>query len=131
MEMTNQNMEEKTNKAGVLHRKSLCFAVRIVKLSNYLKEEKKEYTLSSQILKSGTSIGANLAESSAAYSKKDFLSKVYIALKECSETLYWLELLHQTDYITDEMFRSMQQDCEELRRMLSATTKTLQEAENT
>ena len=91
MEMTKTDMEaEKTEKTGILRRKSLRFAVRIVNLSKYLKEEKKEYTLSTQILKSGTSIGANLAESATAFSKKDFISKVYISLKECSETLYWL-----------------------------------------
>ena len=132
MEMTKTDMEaEKTEKTGILRRKSLRFAVRIVNLSKYLKEEKKEYTLSTQILKSGTSIGANLAESATAFSKKDFISKVYISLKECSETLYWLELLYLTEYISEEMYRSMQQDCEELRKMLSATTKTAQEAEIT
>ena len=130
--MTKTDMEaEKTEKTGILRRKSLRFAVRIVNLSKYLKEEKKEYTLSTQILKSGTSIGANLAESATAFSKKDFISKVYISLKECSETLYWLELLYLTEYISEEMYRSMQQDCEELRKMLSATTKTAQEAEIT
>ena len=130
--MTKTDMEaEKTEKTGILRRKSLRFAVRIVNLSKYLKEEKKEYTLSTQILKSGTSIGANLAESATAFSKKDFISKVYISLKECSETLYWLELLYLTEYISEEMYRSMQRDCEELRKMLSATTKTAQEAEIT
>ena len=126
--MTETNMEEKkTENAGILRSKSLQFAVRIVNLSKYLREVKKEYTLSRQILKSGTSIGANLAESATAISRNDFLSKVYIALKECSETLYWLELLKLTDYITEEMYQSMQSDCEELRKMLSSTTKTIQE----
>ena len=73
--------------------KSKRFAVRIVRLYQYLCEEKREFVLSKQILRSGTSIGANLAEAECAISKKDFLSKIYIALKECSETLYWLELL--------------------------------------
>lgn len=126
--MTETNMEEKkTENAGILRSKSLQFAVRIVNLSKYLREVKKEYTLSRQVLKSGTSIGANLAESATAISRNDFLSKVYIALKECSETLYWLELLKLTDYITEEMYQSMQSDCEELRKMLSSTTKTIQE----
>ena len=117
--MTETNMEEKkTENAGILRSKSLQFAVRIVNLSKYLREVKKEYTLSRQVLKSGTSIGANLAESATAISRNDFLSKVYIALKECSETLYWLELLKLTDYITEEMYQSMQSDCEELRKML-------------
>ena len=128
MEITNTDMEEKkTENTGILRLKSLRFAVRIVNLSKYLREEKKEFTLSKQILKSGTSIGANLAESTAAFSRKDFLSKVYISLKECSETLYWLELLRLTDYISEEMYQSMQADCEELRKMLSSTTKTIQE----
>jgi len=126
--MTSTNMDaEKTEKAGVLRSKSLQFAVRVVNLSKYLNQEKKEYTLSKQVLKSGTSIGANLAESATAFSKKDFLSKIYIALKECSETQYWLELLYRTDYLTEEMYHSMQQDCEELRKMLSSTTKTIKE----
>ena len=118
---------EKTEKAGILRSKSLQFAVRIVNLTKYLNQEKKEYTLSKQILKSGTSIGANLAESATAFSKRDFLAKIYIALKECSETQYWLELLYRTDYLTEEMYHSMQQDCEELRKMLSSTTKTIKE----
>ena len=105
--------------------KSKRFAVRTVKLYKFLCEEKKEYILSKQILRSGTSIGANLAEAETAISKRDFLSKVYIALKECSETQYWLELLHETDYLSEEMFQSLYHDCEELRKMLSATTKTL------
>ena len=126
--MTRTNMDvEKTEKAGILRSKSLQFAVRIVNLTKYLNQEKKEYTLSKQILKSGTSIGANLAESATAFSKRTFLAKIYIALKECSETQYWLELLYRTDYLTEEMYHSMQQDCEELRKMLSSTTKTIKE----
>ena len=105
--------------------KSKRFAVRIVKAFQYLCEEKKEYVMSKQILRCGTSIGANLAESVTAISRKDFLSKIYIALKECSETLYWLELLYETDYLSCSMFISMKQDCEELYRLLSAVTKTL------
>lgn len=105
--------------------KSKRFAVRIVKLYKYLCEEKHEYVLSKQLLRSGTSIGANLAEAECAISKKDFLSKIYIALKECAETKYWLELLNETEYLTEEQFQSIFSDCEELRKMLSATTKTL------
>lgn len=105
--------------------KSKRFAVRVVKLYRYLCEEKHEFVMSKQLLRSGTSIGANLAEAECAISKKDFLSKVYIALKECSETKYWLELLSEAEYLRDDQFRSICADCEELRRMLSATTKTL------
>ena len=108
--------------------KSKKFAVRIVHLYQQLCNEKKEYVLSKQLLRCGTSIGANLAESECAISRKDFLAKVYIALKECSETLYWLELLYETDYLSQSDYHFIQSDCEELRRMLSATTKTLSES---
>ena len=110
---------------SVVREKSLLFAVRIVKLYQFLCDEKKEYTLSRQILKSGTSIGANLAEARAAISRKDFLSKLYIALKECLETLYWLELLKETDFLTQEQYLSLYNDCEELRKMLSSAAKTI------
>ena len=115
-------MEEKSN----AHYKSKQFAIRIVRLYQYLCTEKREYVLSKQLLRSGTSIGANLAESKCAISKKDFLSKIYIALKECSEALYWLELLYETGYITPQEYHSIQSDCEDLYRILSDTTKTLQ-----
>ena len=105
--------------------KSKRFAVRIVRLYKYLCEEKHEYVMSKQILKSGTSIGANLAEAECAISRKDFLAKIYISLKECAETKFWIELLYETEYITEEEFISILKDCEELRRMLSATTRTL------
>lgn len=107
--------------------KSKQFAVRIVNLYKYLCNDKKEFVLSKQILRSGTSIGANIAESECAISKKDFLSKLYIALKECSETLYWLDLLHDTEYLTEEQYNSMKKDCEEMRKMMSASTKTMAE----
>lgn len=106
--------------------KSRQFAVRIVRLYQYLCSEKREFILSKQLLRCGTSIGANIAESECAVSKKDFLNKIYIALKECSETQYWLQLLYETDFLTQMEYRSMQSDCEELRRILSATTRTLQ-----
>ena len=105
--------------------KSKRFAVRIVRLYQYLCDEKKEYILSKQLLRSGTSIGANLAEAECAISKKDSLSKVYIALKECAETKYWLELLNDTEYLKSDEFDSIEKDCEELRKMLSSTTKTI------
>ena len=107
--------------------KSKKFAVRIVNLYKYLCNDKKEYVLSKQILRSGTSIGANIAEAECGISKKDFLSKIYIALKECVETIYWLDLLYETGYIDERMYLSMKSDCDELRRMLSATTKTTSE----
>ena len=85
--------------------KSKKFAVRIVNLYRYLSAEKKEYVLSKQILRSGTSIGANIAESEYAQSRKDFLSKLYIALKECAETLYWLDLLYETEYLSEKEYQ--------------------------
>jgi len=106
--------------------KSKRFAVRIVNLYKYLHDEKNEHVMSKQILRSGTSIGANLAESETAFSRKDFASKIYIALKETCETLYWLEILHETGYLTDEQFDNITADGMELRKMLSVTTRTLQ-----
>ena len=113
-------METNINKV-----KSKQFAIRIVRMYQYLTKEKHEFILSKQILRSGTSIGANIAEANCAISRKDFLSKMYIAFKECSETLYWLELLYETDYLTESMYQSMLSDCNELYRILSKSTKTL------
>ena len=113
------------DKTQTVRHKSKKFAVRIVRLYQYLCNEKKEFTLSKQLLRSGTSIGANLAESDCAISRRDFLDKIYFALKECSETLYWPELLHETDYLQDVEFQSIYADCEELRKMLSSSTKTI------
>ncbi|MBR4703238.1 MAG: four helix bundle protein [Oscillospiraceae bacterium] len=104
--------------------KSKAFAIRIIRLYKYLQTEKKEFILSRQLLRSGTSIGANLAEAHYAVSKSEFLAKTYIALKEAAETLYWLELLYETDYLNESQYHSLRADAEELRRMLSATTKT-------
>ena len=104
--------------------KSKAFAIRIVRLYRYLCEEKKEWILSKQLLRSGTSIGANVVEALAAISKKEFLSKMYISFKECCETEYWLELLHDTDYLSDEEFNSIIQDNLALKKMLSSITFT-------
>ncbi len=118
--MTN-TIEQKEN---IGKAKSKAFAVRVVNLYKYLCEVKNEKVLSKQVLRSGTSIGANLAEAETAITLKEFNQKVYIALKETSETIYWLELLRDTSYISQEEFASMYKDCEELRRILSATTCT-------
>ena len=112
---------------GTTKTKSKKFALRIIKLYRYLVVEKNEYVISKQILRSGTSIGANLAEAECAASRKDFLSKLYIALKECSETRYWLELLVESDFIDQKSFESIYNDCQELMRMLSSSTKTLKQ----
>ena len=105
--------------------KSRKFAIRIVRLYQHLCDERKEFVLSKQLLRSGTSIGANIAESECAISKKDFLSKIYIAFKETNETLYWLELLYETDYLTKKEYASIRADCVEIRKILSSSTKTL------
>jgi four helix bundle protein len=113
------------DKKNIARIKSKDFAVRIVKLYKYLCDEKKEYVLSKQVLRSGTSIGANLAEAEYAISEKDFLAKVYIALKESAETVFWLELLFQTEYITEAEYDSINEEALALLKMLKATTKTL------
>ena len=109
----------------IARQKSMAFAKRIVKLYQHLTTEKAEFVLSKQLLRSGTSIGANLAEAVYASSRKDFTAKLYIALKECAETLYWLELLYECDYLSAPIYASLSADCEELRKMLSSATKTL------
>ena len=117
----------KLNHSNTVKYKSKKFAVRIVNLYKYLCEDKKEYVMSKQLLRSGTSIGANIAESECAISDKDFLSKLYIALKECMETRFWIDLLYETTYIDKKMYQSISDDCEEIRKMLSASTKTMSE----
>ncbi|MBP5546130.1 MAG: four helix bundle protein [Bacteroidales bacterium] len=104
--------------------KSEDFAVRIVGLYKYLVEKKSEYVMSKQMLRSGTSVGANISEALCGISRKDFLSKMYIAFKECNETKYWITLLYRTDYISEKEKNSIMNDCEEMLRMLSSITKT-------
>ena len=104
--------------------KSKAFAVRAVRLYQYLCNEKHEYVLSKQMLRSGTSIGANVREAVRGQSKPDFYAKLNIALKEADETEYWLELLSETDYLTPQQFQSIYEDCEELVRLLVSITKT-------
>lgn len=110
---------------GAAKVKSRRFTVHIVHLYQFLCNEKKEFVLSKQVLRSGTGIGANLAEAECAISRKDFLSKIYIALKECSETLSCLDLLRDTSFLTDEMHASIYRNGEELKRLLTSTTKTV------
>lgn len=111
--------------------KSEKFAIRIVRLYQFLTTQQREFVMSKQILRSGTSIGANIAEAEYGISRSDFLSKLYIALKECAETIYWLKLLYRTEYITLQMYRSMIADCEEIRKILSSSTKTTKETKPT
>lgn len=105
--------------------KSYAFARRCVRLYKYLCEEKKEYVLSKQLLRSGTSIGANIAESQYGQTKLDFASKLSISLKEAGETEFWLKLLGDENYITKAQAESMLADCRELIRLLQSITKTL------
>ena len=100
--------------------KADSFALRIIKLYNYLKDTHKEFVISKQILRSGTSIGSNITESKFAQSTADFISKHQIALKEAAETEYWLDLLYKSEYIEERLYKSLFEDNEELIRMLSA-----------
>ena len=104
--------------------KSFAFAIRIVRLLQFMHDKHKEYVLSRQILKSGTSIGALVREAKYAQSTLDFINKLSIALKEANETYYWLSLLHDTDYIEDKLFNSLLQDCDELISLLVSSVKT-------
>ena len=108
---------------SILRQKSKAFAKRIVMLYRYLVNEHKEYVLSKQVLRSGTSIGANIAEAIYAGSRKDFLARLHIAQKETAETIYWLELLFECEYLPQRLFQSLYRDCNELMSMLVATTK--------
>ena len=108
---------------SVLEDKSFQFAIKIVKLNNYLRDNKKEFVMSKQILRAGTSIGANIAEAQYAQTKADFVTKMHISLKEANETKYWLRLLYATNYI-DDSCQSFMDDCDELLRLLTATCKT-------
>ena len=104
--------------------KSKSFALRIIRLYKYLCDERKEFVLSKQVLRSGTSIGANAKEASLAQSKKDFEAKLSIALKEAGETEYWLELLHESDYIEEKSFESINADNKEIIRILTSILKS-------
>jgi four helix bundle protein len=109
---------------NILIDKSVTFAVRIIKLHQYLVKNKKEAIISKQIVRSGTSIGANINEANYGQSKADFISKLHIALKETAETEYWLKLLTQSEYISSDMGNSLLSDCLELKRILIASINT-------
>ena len=110
--------------------KSKAFAVRVIRLYQFLCNEKHEFILSKQMLRSGTSIGANVREAIRGQSKPDFYAKLNIALKEADEAEYWLELLQETDYLTPQQFQSIYADCEELVKLLVAITKTQKGKDN-
>ena len=113
-----------TSQRSVLKDKSYAFSIRVINLHKYLRNRKGEYTLSKQVLRSGTSVGANVAEASQAQSRADFISKLSIALKEAVETEYWLSLLRDTTYISADGADSILGDCRELIKILTAIIKT-------
>ena len=119
-----QNAECKMQNENVIVEKSFEFAVRIVKLYKYLAREHKEFVLSKQLLRCGTSIGANVAEAQRGQSHADFTAKMSIALKEANETLYWLKLLYRTDYLNQSQYTSMNADIQELLGLLTAICRT-------
>ncbi len=108
---------------NVILAKSKAFALRIIRLYQYLCDNKREFIMSKQILRSGTSVGANVKEGVSAQSKADFYAKMYIAYKEANETEYWLELLYESGYIDAKAFRSIYSDCKEIIKILAAITK--------
>ena len=110
---------------SIIGEKSRAFALRVVKLYQFLCDEKHEYILSKQLLRSGTSIGANVREARRGQSKADFYAKLSIALKEADETEYWLDLLHEGGYLDEKQYGSINDDAEELIKLLTAITKTL------
>jgi len=113
----------KTN--NIIQQKSFAFAIRIVNLYKFLTTEKKEYVLSKQLLRSGTSVGANIEESIGGQSDKDFLSKISIAYKEARESMYWLKLLKATDYLSQEQADSLLKDAEELCKIIGRIQITI------
>ncbi len=115
---------------SILAEKSYQFAIRIVKLNEYLRKEKQEYTLSKQLLRSGTAIGALVSEAQYAQSKADFISRMYIALKEANESRYWIRLLTDCKYLTTAMSESIFEDVEALIKMLTSTINTTKEKLN-
>ena len=109
---------------NLIAEKSMKFAVRVVSLYKHLVTEKQERVMSKQLMRCGTSIGVNVREAIYAQSRKDFVSKMSISLKEASETEYWLELLSKTEYLTQEQYKSMQKDCGEIAKILTAILRS-------
>ena len=114
-------------KENILIEKSVIFASRIIKLHKYLIKDKKEHIISKQIVRSGTSIGANINEANYGQSKADFISKMHIALKETAETEYWIKLLIMSDYVSEDLGESLLNDCLEIKRILVASINTAKE----
>lgn len=110
---------------SILRKKSFEFAVRIIKLYKYLKKEHTEFVISQQVVRSGTAIGALIREAEFAESRKDFMHKLRISLKEANESVYWIQLLYATGFITKKMFESMESDANELLKMLISSVRTI------
>ena len=115
----------RNRKDSLLHAKSYAFALRVISMNRYLREEVQEFVLSKQILRSGTAIGALIRESEFAQSQADFINKLSIALKEANETDYWLNLLHDSQYINEISFDSMESDCGKLIALLVSSIRTV------
>jgi len=116
---------------SILIQKSLKFSAKIIKLQQYLTKQKKETIISKQIIRSATSIVANINEANYGSSKADFIAKMHIALKECAETEYWIRLLKESEYIENEMFNLLINDCLDIKKMLVATLNTAKKNNNT
>ncbi|MBQ8463644.1 MAG: four helix bundle protein [Prevotella sp.] len=112
------------NNSSPLTKKSYLFGVRIVKMIRFIKCTPKEYGLTNQVLRSGTAVGALVSEATYAQSPADFINKLSIALKECNETLYWLNILKDTDFLNESEFESINKDCQELLALLISSIKT-------
>ena len=121
---------EKAGMGNILKEKSFSFALRVVKLAQYLNSDKKEYVLSKQVLRSGTAIGALVSEAEYAQSKLDFIHKLSIGLKEANETYYWLRLLYEGRYISETMFNSIKPQINELIKLLISSIKTAKKTMN-
>ena len=119
------SIEMKKDTENILLVKSKTFAIRIIRLYQFLSLEKKEFVLSKQLLRSGTSIGANAKEASRGQSRADFASKISVSLKEASESEYWLDLLYETEYISREEYTSLQQDLSEIIRILMSISRSV------
>jgi four helix bundle protein len=115
------------NKDNIIVKKSYSFALEVIKIYKCLINERKEYVLSKQLLRSGTSIGANVHEAIASESKKDFIHKLAIAVKEARESSYWLSLLKDSDYINEEQFKKLISNCDEVIRILNSIILTTKE----
>lgn len=115
---------------SILKDKSKAFALRIIKLYNYLKGTRQEHIMSKQLLRCGTSVGANIAEAFYGQSDADFISKLSISQKECAETLYWLELLYESNMIEETPFQSIYTDATELMKLLTSSIKTMKSKHN-